>query len=227
MAMKLLVTFLLLPMLSYAKQIRVVVMDSGYYVNARTFKSCDNGIYDRNITQDKTMEDNTPHGQNIVHIIAKDLEKVDYCVIFIKIFSEEFPFDYAKYKQMLVYIKDLNPDIINMSIQGTHVDVIEIIAMNELLKQGINIVASAGNFGKNLDKNCNIYPACVDRRIQVVGSINPKGKRSKFSNYGKYVKFWEMGEYINAGGITQKGTSQAAALRTNRLIKELNNKNKN
>jgi len=225
--MKLFIIVLLLPVLSFAKQIRVVVMDSGYYLKANTFKSCDNGIYDRNITQDKTMEDELPHGQNIVHIIAKDVEKVDYCIIFIKVFSNQFPFDYIKYKEMLLYIYDLKPDIVNMSIQGTYVDAIEIALMNHILKQGIIVVASAGNFSKNLDKNCNIYPACVDRRIQVVGSINPKGKRSKFSNYGKYVKFWEMGEYITAGGITQKGTSQAAALRTNRLIKELNNKNKN
>ena len=44
----------------------------------------------------------------------------------------------------------------------------------------------------------------------------------KFSNYGDRVDFWENGEAQKIFGMTMEGTSQAAAIRTGKIVRQMN-----
>ena len=222
MAIKFVLLVLFFPILSFAKTIKVAVLDTGYYINNNSFKSCENHKLDFNSTPEFTMDDLYPHGQNIVHIIVDGLQNLDYCIIVIKTMSKTYKFDAIQYNTALSYVLNLKPDIINMSFTGGSSNTLESILIKAALDKGIKIVASAGNDSLNLtDKNCNVFPACIDKRIYVVGSVDKLNKKSSFTNYGERVNFYEMGENVVAGGLTQSGTSQATAKKTNKLIREM------
>ncbi len=208
---------------SFAKTIRIAILDTGYFTHdSKSFKSCDNGKYDYNATTDSTIDDIFPHGQNILHIVTRGLKRVDYCVINIKIMTRDKPFHAESYVEALKYVLSLNVDIVNLSYFGTISNKDETFYIKQIIDNGAKVVASAGNDHYNLNKECVYYPACVDNRIYVVGSIDSNKKISSFSNYGKnVVKYWEMGRNVKAGGITISGTSQAAAIKTNKLVKEM------
>lgn len=69
-------------------------------------------------------------------------------------------------------------------------------------EKGIVIVAAAGNDGEKIDKDNQVYPACLDQGdkenwIIGVGSINPTvSKLSWFSNYGDCVDLYAPGDKI-------------------------------
>jgi hypothetical protein len=88
----------------------------------------------------------------------------------------------------------------------------ERLIIKELLNEGVKIVVAAGNEGREIKDNyCNVFPACHDDRIIVVGyKHSPEFK----SNYGKFVDYYEDGYKIKtlSGEIT--GSSAAAAIRS-------------
>lgn len=229
---KLLLLLLFLPIISTAKTIKIAVIDTGYFIkDNKSFKSCNNFKDDYNSTTDMNMEDRIIHGQNVLHIITKDLENVDYCIVNVKIITskdtaKEPEFNIYGYELALSYVVEtVRPDIINISMQGLAEDDLESYLLNIAIKNGTKVVVAAGNHYKNLDKKCNEFPACSNPKIITVGCIKENKKKCYFTNYGKYVKVWEKGMNITAGGLTMSGTSQAAAVYTNRLIKEMSKKN--
>lgn len=208
--------------MSYGKTVRVVVMDTGYYVKDYNFKACQNHELDRNFTADLTIDDRYPHGQNVNHIIAKGLENVDYCIVNVKIMTKN-EFDMFQYEMALLYVIGLKPDIINLSFGGRTFSNFESYLVKKALNQGIKVVAAAGNENIKLTKqDCGFYPVCVDSRIIAVGCLkNEQGERCDLTNYGEYITIMKVGYRINAGGLTLTGTSQATAVETNELIREL------
>lgn len=216
-------SILLFSSLVQAKTIRIAIIDTGYYMNdvISPFKPCDNFKYDRDFTKDKTMEALHPHGQNILHTVADGLQNVDYCVINIKALTIG-EFDQNAYFAALNYVKTLDIDIVNMSISGEQRSRIESNSIKTMLKKNVKVIVAAGNRRKNLDKGCSEYPTCVDKRVISVGCLKEDNKtKCSYSNRGKRVSTWEIGNNITAGGITMSGTSQAAAVYTNKLIKKL------
>ncbi len=75
-------------------------------------------------------------------------------------------------------------------------------AIKEAQDKGILFVAAAGNFGKDNDEK-PLYPASYDlENIISVAAFNGKGKKAKFSNYGKHsVDIFAPGQYINSTGL--------------------------
>ena len=69
---------------------------------------------------------------------------------------------------------------------------------------------------RNLDKKCNIYPACYDKRIIMVS----RSEIGKKCGYGKRVTILENGTDIKGFGIAMSGTSQATAVVTGKIIKD-------
>ncbi len=68
--------------------------------------------------------------------------------------------------------------------------------IEELLKNDILFITSAGNYGKNNDKK-NLLPCNYKLKNEIcVGSINFDGKKSSFSNYGSSVNLYTYGEKI-------------------------------
>ena len=66
----------------------------------------------------------------------------------------------------------------------------------------------------NLDTLCNYFPACYDKRINVIGAKNV----SK-SNYGHVVDYVLNGKNRKAFGVNLTGTSQSTAVFTGLMIR--------
>jgi hypothetical protein len=95
------------------------------------------------------------------------------------------------------------------------------------------MVVAAGNENQDIDKDCNQYPSCYDNRIVTVGNLLPDGyypspaggdvlkqhERNPLSNYGNYVKHWEVGANADGKVDWSSGTSQATAITTGKLVR--------
>lgn len=205
----------------YAKQFKIAVIDTAFDPNY-TYNICDGKI--------KKFNNDIPkkgHGHNIVSIIEATLKKADkksYCYVLVDVGSNNGAF-WGNFEKGLNYIRSMSdkPDVINIS-GGSYFNFYKIREETEaLLNAGVKIFNAAGNNSLNLDKNCNWYPACYDKRIVVVGALIHKdnmdadGDRMRWegSNYGEnVVNHWEYGYKISAGGLTMTGTSMAVAFAT-------------
>ncbi len=109
----------------------------------------------------------------------------------------------------LVIAKDVNPDVINLSL-GVNLDDKNIRSIiEELTKNGVIIIASACNrFGMSAQ-----YPARYNTVISV-GSLDKKGDISTFSAR-KYVDEYRLGEYDK-----YSGTSFSAPIVTAEIIND-------
>ena len=221
----------------YSKKLIVAVIDTGFGYNKQSFKEshlCKYGHRDftkdkkftaRFNTKEKIPLDLNSHGTNVVGIIDKVAGKSNYCFVIVKLFSgpNGISDDKIAYENAIRYTIALNPDIINYSAGGTTFNQVEYIWIKKYLDRHSIFITSAGNNGQELGVNGNVfYPAMYDSRICVVGNIEKNGKRHSMSNYGNLVNFWEFGVNVKAFGITDTGTSQATAVHTGRVIKELN-----
>lgn len=224
MFMKYLLLLSLLSLNLYARTVRVGILDTGYNTSKIDFKQCDNGKSDANFIVGSTIHDNSGHGNNVLHIISEANKNIDYCVIIIKIWdinAKESVKEQA-YKLGIIYATKLELDVLNISLSGTEEMEIETFAIKYMLNKGTMVVNSAGNENVKIEhNNCHSYPTCSDPRVISVGCIDNKGKKCPSSNYGSYIKVWEKGYSITAGGFTMTGTSQSAAVLTSKLVKVL------
>lgn len=209
--MKALLAGLIIILFSYNSiaTIRIAVIDTGF--NSGNVKLCKTGHKD--FTGTGLMSRKSQHGQNIINIIGNILKDTDYCIINIKFLDEEYSTT-GDLIPALAYARELNPDFLNISAGGEVKDQVEAILIKKMLNEGVKILAAAGNKSRNLDNDCFYHPACSDNKIITVGSVDNNGQTSSFSNYGNYVKAWENGEKVDAGGVVLSGTSQATAKRT-------------
>lgn len=221
--MKLLIFSILFPVLSFAKTIRVGVIDTGFDPKNTLYRACP-GDLNRDFTGEG-MLDTHPHGQNIVNAITDRLKDVDYCIVIIKgIAKERSVLHTPDYILALNYAMMLKLDVVNLSISGENEMSVESLILSQMITLGTVVVAAAGNDRKDLDKKCNYYPACADSRIVTVGCLQTNLRaKCPFTNYGKYVKVWELGEDVLAGGVKMSGTSQATAIATAKIVRRLAN----
>lgn len=216
--MKLLLTLLFICSISYAKIIRIGIMDSGYFPDDDTTKIHFCSI--KNFTKN-TIDENGMHGNNILHIITDGLPYDKYCIIMIKVLNDNG--EYMPYIKGYEYAASSQLDILNLSIAGFGYIPFEKYFISKMLDKNTIVVAAAGNNRKIFrDNECPVNPACVDNRIISVGSVDKKGNISVFSNWGmKNETCYEMGENVEAGGFIFSGTSQATAKHTRRLVNEM------
>lgn len=197
-----------------AKTIKIAVIDTGFNMNmSQHVKLCPkeehkdftgNGINDIN-----------GHGTNIAGLIAKGNENIDYCLLIINFYDETATGKVSLLRTIdsLKYALKQNVDIINLSMGGGGTNKTERQLIKTILNKNIKIVAAAGNEGNNLDEACIYYPACYDERIHIIGNTSN-------GNMGEKV----IDEFIDGNkkeifGITLSGSSQSAAIFTNRLLK--------
>lgn len=170
------------------------------------------------------------HGTNVAHIIGdylKDLPKDSYCISIIN-YYQDIDLNLGDNQNFLItevaafiYASGY-ADIINFSGNGPEKDFYENAVIKQILnKKKTKIVVAAGNSGLDISKKSEhkTYPASVDSRLIVVGSMNNKGNISTFSNRGDIVYTLEVGESVTAGGVTLSGTSQAAPKTTAKIAR--------
>jgi len=225
-----LVTFILaffLGMSVASATIKIAVIDTGFDFNyPRHVKLCQAGHKDFTNT---TVQDFNGHGTHISGLIADYSGNVDYCIVILKyyLFGATGKENLRRSIEALEYALYQNVNVINYSGGGNGVSDKECGLVKLALDKGIHLVMAAGNEYSDLYRE-PYYPAMCDSRIIVVGSVDITGKRVVSSNYGKAVDFTEMGlevksilPYNKTGHLT--GTSQATAIRTGKLVKELYN----
>lgn len=208
--------------ISEARQVRIVVIDSGLNQTAvPDAKICLGGIVDFTGTSTK---DELNHGTNIAGIIAKELKNYDYCMYIFKVYTNTNKRDTAQkyfgYLMALIMTSHIHPDLVNFSSSGLQQDQPEKYLIQALTDDGITFVTAAGNGGINLDSNCNAFPACYAGVISV-GNLNKNLTPHYSSNFGKHVSAWAVGTDITAGGVTMTGTSQSTAFVTALIAKKL------
>lgn len=106
-------------------------------------------------------------------------------------------------------------DLINLSITTPQKSTIMELALNNAYKEGLIIVAAAGNNLKEFKEPVDVlYPARFPTVIGV-GAVDQKHDKTKFSYYGKSLDFVAPGEsilstYLNGQYVKSDGTSMAA-----------------
>lgn len=201
--------------------IRVSLIDTGIDLDDNTLTKylCDApSHYD---FTGKGIQDVIGHGTMVAHLIVDNARDADFCLVIYKYYDDKASNEENITRVIEAFTKsiDQGDDLINYSGGGPDSEEVE----KEVLARfkGIVVVA-AGNEGKELGKDgYNYFPAgyALDKdgvglkNVVPVGSVDEDGKRSKFSNYGEQVKFWESGVY---GEVS--GTSFSTARITGKLV---------
>lgn len=217
--MKLFLLILLFPCLVFSKTIKIAVIDSGLD-DMHNIKLCPNGLKD--FTKTNLMSEFSSHGNNISHLIADGLSNEKYCLYHLKAMTELKPNGMYSIVDAFKFAIDAKVDIINYSAAGLVFSQSERDVIKAALDAGIIVVNAVGNNAKNLDKSCDIYPACYNLgKLIVVGNTGGNS-----TNYGRIVKVWINGNNKTAGGVTASGSSQSTALETRKLVEKLLKENK-
>jgi subtilisin family serine protease len=206
-----------LSILTYA-QIKVAVIDSGLDAGV----AADIPLCSTDHMWDKTDTWSNKHGTNVSGLINRYTKKSHYCQIILQVFNEKNNINVIhKIQKALRTAIDTKVDVINLSLGGINPLKKEKELIKEALDKNIVVVVASGNSGDYLSKShCNYYPACYDDRLIVVtGSSNN-------ANTGPIVDFFELSVNLTAYGITLSGTSQAAAVRTGKIIRKMSNVSK-
>lgn len=185
-----------------ANTVKIAVLDTGLKLNKFSSVSLCKGL-SKDFTG-KGIHDTDGHGTNVAGLISSN-SKIKHCLIIIKVFGGVDNLEDSI--KGLKYAATLSPDIINISYGGLMYSAREYALIMKFLKDGVHVVAAAGNLGTNLNKKCKYYPACYDKRVHVVGNIGSN------SNYGKKVVDIVLdGNNKKALGITLSGSSQSTAV---------------
>lgn len=205
---------------------KVAVIDSGLLLG-HDIKPylCERWGYDET---GRGVQDELGHGTNIANIIKQGMNKDKQCLVIIRYYHNEFSGkeNLTRFIRALALAQILNVKYVNLSSYGDSPNKIEQQVIEELLKT-TKVIVAAGNDNKNLSKDCSSYPSCYDFKSTnfyvVSNCVDKKNKvLHTTSNYGGPVTDCEEGVNVSAGNMTMTGTSQAAALRTKRLLDEDN-----
>jgi len=214
----------LTPNKSISKPITIAVIDTGIDKNEPNL--CKFGH--KSFIGGSALLDTEGHGTHVAGLINRNIgeDHGDFCLVSIKWYDKKTSDEehMTAMRRAIQYAININVDYINISASGTEPQEGERKAILNALNKGIIVVVSAGNSNYDIGKDCNYYPACYDNRIITVGNIDKKGVRQPDSNYGSYVKRWEMGTDIWSdfpGGrqAPLTGTSQSAAVATGKLVR--------
>lgn len=171
----------------------VAVIDTG--VN-------DYAIQSVNFTDEDEI-DNNGHGTNVAKVILDNSDD-NALIVSLKALNKDGVGYMSNIMKALEYAREQHIDIINMSIAAQDNNYASIFKqqIQDIISEGIQVVASAGNYNTSTLK---YIPANIDTVISV-GAINEKNEISNQSNYG--AKYYEVAN----------SSSEAAAIVTGKLV---------
>lgn len=210
---------------SFAGQrIRVLSIDTGVDKSHEEI----NSHLPRKIHNPLNYMDTNGHGTHVAGIILKGTckeVKLHSCTYF-DIGATKGSSDL--YYECLKLAVKLKPDVLNLSSGGDDFNQAEYDILSILSNMGVKIVVAAGNDHKDLSKIYNnYYPAKYKiANLIPVGNLNQDKSLSIYSNYGLLNEDYEIGENVNSTLPQGKygkmsGTSQATAVKTNKILLEL------
>ena len=209
---------------SLASPLKIAVIDSGFDYKYNKFVNlCPDG-HKSFVKSSWDIDTRNGHGTNIASIIDGYIKKApNYCIMIIKVFDFNQKLEMNFLDKAINYAVEQKADIINMSLSGEDYNIHEYNSLQLALDKDILIFVAAGNNGRNLNKNCNIYPACYkfinNKGFAVIGNYSEPGVKHPKSNKASFIKIWEVGTNIMAGGIMMTGTSQATAVATGKFVR--------
>lgn len=196
----------------FGKTLKVAVIDTG--IEAEYLNNANLCLSGHKSFVDDTITDYMGHGTNVVGLINTHAKGADYCLIVIKFANRRLATSNAtNFIKALEYIKELKPDIVNISVSGPEPITKEKHIIKQLLDRNIKIVVAAGNEERNLNISCKSYPACYDERLWVISAFDISE-----ANTGAIVDAYLTGKEQTAYNITLSGSSQAAAIFTGKLV---------
>jgi Subtilase family len=228
-----------------AKPIVIVVIDTGYrqLASAPRPNFCRHGHADltaKDPKVDAVPTDSHGHGTHIVLTIQeqlRDAPKDAYCLVVLKYWTPGIPTSKAVKNSTRAFERSLNmkADVINYSSSGAARDDKESVVIKSILDSGIRIISAAGNDSAFIPadsetsrllaaaiKNKTLtFPGGYDNRVVVVGNSNRDGSRNPTSNWGDRVDVWEVGTDIEQVGVKMTGTSQATAVHTGKVVRQM------
>ncbi len=189
---------------------KIAIIDTGYQ-GGGGLKVCDKGHFNFNTGRKNVGVSplNATHGTKVATIIAQLLKNVDYCAIIYQVESIR-GIDPINIGSAAMLARAENVVAVNISLTGPNPDQTESMAL-WALSQKAKLFIAAGNQGRNLTKNCSIFPACYNiTKAQVIGALDPGSVlRAEYSNYGKgIISNWQNGE-LQWKGTLDYGTSYA------------------
>lgn len=193
----------------------IVMVDSDVDLSMINTKLlCKNGI----LSATKFPNSHTAHGTNVYNLIAKNLNSETHCIqpiVFLNSDNHSYC-NNASVSYALMVATELKPKFVNLSLEGALPFDFELQQIKNLLHIGSTISVAAGNEIKNLDKQCNVFPACYadvlkNENFHVVGAVE-----ENVGNTGKIVQHFEPGQKQGVPEMT--GTSQSTANHTNKLV---------
>lgn len=202
----------------YGSPKTVAVLDTGVDCDGHIDLVCLTGYNSLTNTLGNT-EDKTGHGTHVAGIIGARIDNKigvsgisNPAILPVKVLGDDGGGSMFSVMTGFKWAVDNGANIINMSLGGgSAVDSFQEL-INEAHAKGIYIVAAAGNANTNNDSRPT-YPANYKHVISV-GSLNERGNKSHFSNYGDSVDVWAPGSnilstHLNGGYAFLSGTSMA------------------
>lgn len=208
-------------------RLRVALVDTGVNLKALNDSRflCSDGHKD--FTGEGVFKLTNPHGAKMFNLITAGLDYRAVCVSVIKYYSESATATQNTERSMyaLKYASLIKPVIVNYSGGGPEANPQEERAVRDLVEYGAIVIVAGGNQHMNLTALCDFFPACYASKLGhphnfiVVGNITKDGRRSPTSNWGGPINAEEIGTDVSDGKTTTTGTSEATAIRTNRVLR--------
>ncbi len=210
------------------RMIRIAVLDTGLDLNDPRFKGhlCRSGHL--NFVTREDMSDSIGHGTFVVGLIQKYAGKANYCMAIYKYYEEGASDTVNDVREVLAMRAAIQggANIINLSGGGPGFDEEEALLIKNNPK--VLFIVAAGNEGTNVDiPGHEFYPASLPyTNIIPIGGIDSNGDRMLESNYGRRIKYKEIGRDVEStlpNGQTgfKSGTSMSTAIFSGKFIDRL------
>jgi subtilisin family serine protease len=213
---------------------KIAVIDTGYQADLASVpaKLCDSGHYDYG-ARSAALGCVAPHGVQIASLIAENLRDVDYCLIIYQtaVLNQKKMPELAKTDIANAVNSAIGEGVVAINLSVAIKDqpsMEERQALEFAAEAGIAVFIAAGNIGQDLDKTCDVYPACYKLPHEIVvgaqSRLDPK-KPAAYSNYGKVVQVWAQ-DWYDDGNVVKAGTSYAVPRALSEYILFLDSRNK-
>lgn len=160
------------------------------------------------VDNDADPSDQNGHGTELASIVARGCPKCS--ILPVRVLGRGGIGPVSLAVQGIEWAATHGADVINLSISTPYDNPDLTAAIETAVQEGITVVVAAGNAGQPVG-----YPGSTALDAIAVGSVDPSGRFSPWSNYGPWVDLTAPGTLtarsLTGQLVTAKGTSASAA----------------